>query len=311
MVFKNEVSVVVPVYGCRECLGELVKRLEKALIQIADNYEIILVNDDSPDGAWTAIKDLTQKDSRIKGINFSRNFGQHYAITAGLDFAEGQWVVVMDCDLQDQPEEIPKLYHKVKEGYEVVFGRRAERKDGFFKKLGSKLYYKTLDYFTEQQSDNTIANFGIYHAKVIESFRLLREQNRLFPISVKWLGFKTAYLDIDHAERFAGKTSYSFFKLRNLAIDNIIAQSNKPLKISIKLGFSLSFLSILYALYLVVRYFIYTVPVAGWTSTIVSIYFLSGLILANMGILGLYLGKVFNETKKRPLYVISEKVGFE
>ena len=311
MDLKNKISIVIPVYGCAECLGELTRRLEKALLQISESYEIILVNDASPDDAWKKIEELSTKDKRIKGINFSRNFGQHHAITAGLDNVQGHWIIVMDCDLQDQPEEIPKLYKKALEGYDIVFGRRVYRKDSLLKKLGSKFYYRILEYFTDQKNDYKIANFGIFHAKVIKSYRLLREQNRSFPLSIKWLGFNTTQINIEHSSRFAGETSYTFSRLVNLAIDSIVTQSNKPLKLSIKFGFTMSFLAILYSFYLILRYFIYTIPVEGWTSMIVSIYFLSGLLLANMGILGLYIGKIFNETKKRPLYIIAEKTGFD
>jgi dolichol-phosphate mannosyltransferase len=306
---RPHISVVIPVYACRECLPELVRRLDASIKPINDNYELILVDDASPDGSWESIEKLCIENNCVKGIRFSRNFGQHYAITAGLTYAQGDWIVVMDCDLQDQPEEIPKLYSKAQEGFDVVFARRFERQDGFLKKLSSKIYYKVYDYFTEQQSDSTIANFGIYSAKVIENFRLLKERNRTFPLFVRWLGFTTAEVDVEHANRFAGKSSYNFPRMIRLALDGIVSQSNKPLRVSVQFGFLMSFLSMLYAFYLVLKYFLYGVPVQGWTSLIVSLYFLVGIILSFMGILGLYIGKVFNETKNRPLYIIDETLG--
>ncbi len=265
-----------------------------------------MVNDASPDNAWEVITTLSNKDKRVKGINLSRNFGQHYAITAGLDFANGKWVVVMDCDLQDQPEEIIKLYNKAIEGYDIVFGQRVQRKDSYFKRLGSKLFYKVYDYFTESKVDNSVANFSIISYKVVEKLRTLREQNRSYPLFINWVGFKRANINIEHAPREEGKSSYTFKKLVNLAIDSIVSQSNKPLRLSIQFGFIVSFISIIYALWLVIRYFIYSTPVEGWTSVMVSIYFIGGLLFANMGILGLYIGKTFDESKNRPLYIVKE-----
>lgn len=300
------ISVVAPVYGCSTNLEQLYIRLEKVLSSINIDFEIILVNDASPDNAWKTIKNLSQKDARVKGINFSRNFGQHKAITAGLDYAKGDWVIVMDCDLQDQPEEILKLYNKAQEGYDVVFGRRHQRKDSSLKRWGSKLFYKILDYFTESKIDNSIANFSIISSNVVIQLKKLREQNRLYPLFVNWVGFKRADIDIEHAEREEGKSSYTFKKLVDLAIDAIVSQSNKPLKLAIKFGFTMALLSLTYTLWLVLRYFIFSIPVAGWTSVMVSIYFIGGLLFANMGVLGLYIGKTFDETKNRPLYLVEE-----
>jgi dolichol-phosphate mannosyltransferase len=300
------ISVVTPVYGCAESLPKLYERLKKILSVITNDFEIIMVNDTSPDNAWEVIIQLAQQDKRVKGINFSRNFGQHHAITAGLDYAKGEWVVVMDCDLQDQPEEIIKLYNKAQEGYDIVFGKRHQRKDSLFKRSSSKIFYIILDYFTESKIDNSIANFSILSSKVVEKLRILREQNRLYPLFVNWVGFKRADIDIAHASREEGKSSYTLSKLINLAIDGIVSQSNKPLKLAIKFGFLISLISFLYAGWLVIKYLLFSVPVEGWTSVMVSIYFISGLLFANMGLLGLYIGKIFDETKNRPLYLIDE-----
>jgi len=265
------ISIITPVYGCSSSLEKLYARLISTLTQITEDFEIIMVNDASPDNAW-----------------------------------EGEWVVVMDCDLQDQPEEIIKLYNKAQEGYDVVFGRRHQRKDSFFKRLGSKLFYKILDYFTESKIDNSVANFSLISSNVVDQLRKLREQNRLYPLFVNWVGFKRTDIDIAHSKREEGKSSYTFQKLVNLAIDGIVSQSNKPLKLAIKFGFIMSILSLFYAFWLTIRYFIFSIPVQGWTSVMVSIYFIGGLLFANMGILGLYIGKTFDETKNRPLYLIEE-----
>ena len=303
---KPHISVVTPVYGCSACLSQLHARLEATLTTITGDYEIIMVNDGSPDDSWVTIKIIAEKDKRVKGVNLSRNYGQHQAITAGLDFAKGDWVVVMDCDLQDQPEEIVKLYQQALRGFDIVFGRRSQRKDSLLKRFSSKVFYKIYDYFTESKVDNTVANFSIISSKVVAKLRLLREHNRSYPLFVNWIGFTRTYVDIDHAHRKNGKSSYTLQKLINLAIDSIISQSNKPLKLSIKFGFILSLASLMYAGWLVILYLVYSVPVAGWTSVMVSIYFISGLLFANMGVLGLYIGKTFDETKNRPLYIVQE-----
>ena len=303
---RPHISVVTPVYGCARALPELYERLVATLTPITENFEIIMVNDQSPDEAWEVIMQLAVRDPRVRGINLSRNFGQHKAITAGLDYAEGEWVVVMDCDLQDQPEEIRKLYDKAQEGYDVVFGRRANRKDSFFKKLSSKLYNTAFEFISGMKTDESTANFSIISQKVVHYFRKMREQNRGYAPFVTWLGFRRADIDIEHAPRAYGKSSYSLRKLITLAVDSIVAHSNKPLRLSIEFGFLMTILSLLYALWLVYRYFAYGIPVPGWTSVMVSIYLIGGLLFANMGILGLYIGKIFNETKHRPLYVVSD-----
>ena len=303
-----KISVVSPIYGCKACLFELYDRLENALSEITDNFEIILVNDACPQNSWENIVLLAQKDPRVKGINLSRNFGQHYAITAGLDHAKGEWVVVMDCDLQDKPEEIIKLYNKAQEGYDIVFGQRVERQDSFLKRLGSKVFNKVLEYFTDTKHDNTIANFGIYAQKVVKTINSYREQSRDFLLFAKIVGFKKTQIEIEHASRAHGKSSYNLSKLVNLAIDSILSHSNKPLKLSIQLGFFIAMVSLGFACWLVLRYFFYHTPAEGWTSLMVSMFFMFGLLFAILGITGLYIGKIFDEVKHRPLYIIGETI---
>jgi len=294
-----KISVISPVYKCEGCLVALCERLKNVLGTISSDFEILLVNDSSPDNSWDIIRNISQDDSRIKGINLSRNFGQHYAITAGVDYASGNWIVVMDCDLQDKPEEIKKLYEAAIEGnFDVVLGRRVQRKDDYFKKLSSKLFYKIFEYISGIKFDYTVANFSISNRTVIDSFKELREQNRSFPYFINWLGFNKGYVDVEHGKRDDGKSAYTLKKLLKFALDNIIAYSNKPLAMSIWLGLTMALVAFFYALFLVIRYFIHGLPVEGWTSVMVSIWFVGGIISANLGILGLYIGKTFNETKK-------------
>ena len=300
------ISVVTPVYGCAPSLNVLYERLKTTLQKITKDFEIIMVNDASPDNAWEVITQLAAKDARVKGIDLSRNFGQHRAITAGLDYAAGEWVVVMDCDLQDRPEEIAKLYAKAMEGYDVVVGQRVQRQDSFLKKFTSKFFYKVYNYLTDSSIDPSIGNFGIYHRKVIESIKQMKEQNRSFGLFVHWSGFRRIQISIEHAAREAGRSSYTLSKLFQLAADSIVAHSNKPLKLSVAIGFALSMVSILFAFWLVIRYFLFSMPPTGWTSVMVSMYFLAGLIIGSVGMTGLYIGKIFDEVKGRPLYLIRE-----
>ena len=302
------ISAVVPVYKAENCLRELYRRLRAAMESITPDFEIILVEDCGGDRSWEIIEDLAKTDGRVKGIQFSRNFGQHYGISAGVDQCGGDWLVVMDCDLQDRPEEIPRLYAKAQEGYDVVLARRGKRKDTLLKRLTSWLYYKLFNYFAGTNYDGQVGNFRIVSRKVVDNFRLFRETLRFFGGIIDWMGFPTSSIDIIHDERFEGKSTYSYRKLFKLAGEIIIAYSDKPLRLSIKLGFAMSFLSFLYGGYILFRALLFGSPVMGWSSMIVSLYFIGGIIIANLGIVGIYLGKTFAEAKKRPLYVIKESI---
>jgi len=304
---KTEISVVIPVYKAEACLYELYRRLVGVLATITADFEIVLVEDCGGDNSWPIICDLAQADARVKGIQFSRNFGQHYGITAGIDFCVGNWVVVMDCDLQDQPEEIPRLYAKAQEGYDVVLARRGSREDSFFRRLTSRIFYRLLNYFAEINYDSEVGNFRIISRQVVLNLRDMRERLRFFGGLVDWMGFPTASINVQHAERLAGKSSYTFVKLWNLASDAIIAHSDKPLRISIRFGFAMAGISFLFGAYILIRSLLHGTPVLGWPSLMVSLYFLGGVIILILGIIGLYLGKTFDEAKRRPLYVVHKK----
>jgi dolichol-phosphate mannosyltransferase len=185
-----KISVVSPVYKAHGIIPELVKRIKVAVKTITEDYEIILVEDGSPDNSWNEMVIESEKDKRVRSVKLSRNFGQHYAITAGLDLAKGEWVVVMDCDLQDQPEEIEIMLETAKQGASIVLARRVERTDGFFKKMTSKTFYSLLSYLTGTKQDPSVANFGVYHREVVKAIRQLREPIRYFPAMVRWVGFK-------------------------------------------------------------------------------------------------------------------------
>lgn len=305
---KIEISIVTPVYGCKTCIAELYLRLKKVLEPISPNFEIIMVNDCSPDGAWSAIVELAQRDARVKGLHFSRNFGQHYAIAAGLDACKGTWTVVMDCDLQDRPEEIAKLYAKASEGYDVVFAQRLERKDRLTKRLMSRLFYKVLGFLTNTEQDASVANFGIYHRSVVDVIKTMGDYQRYFPTMVKWVGFSSVKIPVEHAQRALGESGYNFWKLIRLSVDVILSFSDKPLRLTVKLGFGLSTLAFLFALFNLYLYFTGEILVPGYTSLIVSVWFLSGLIITVLGVVGLYVGKTFDQVKNRPCYIVKEAI---
>jgi len=298
------ISVVVPVYKAENCLDELYTRLRASLSSISEDFEIILVEDCGGDRSWDVITRLSHLDPRVKGAQFSRNFGQHYGITAGLDLCDADWVVIMDCDLQDRPEEIPKLYSKALEGYDVVLANRGARNHSLLKRLTSKAFYRVFSWLAEMPNDGNAGNFRIISRKVVNNYRLVRENLRFFGGIINWLGFPTAEVEVVHDERFAGESSYNFRKLLKLATETIIAYSDKPLRMSIRFGFTMAFISLCYGVYVVYRAFYHGIPVAGWSSLIVSLYFIGGVIIATLGMMGIYLGKTFDETKKRPLYVI-------
>ncbi|MDQ6991890.1 MAG: glycosyltransferase family 2 protein [Mariprofundus sp.] len=303
----THLSVVIPVYKAEDCLPELYRRLIESLERITSDFECILVEDCGGDRSWEIIQQLSKRDPRIKGIQFSRNFGQHYGITAGLDYCKGDWIIVMDCDLQDQPEEIPKLYAKALEGYEVVLAQRINRKDNMNKQLSSRLFYRLFNYLTDMDYDPSVGNFRIMSAKVVQHCCQIRECLRFLPGMVNWLGFSAAKIEVEHASRFAGESTYTFKQLLKLGTDTIIAYSDKPLRISIRFGFSIAMASFLAGIALLIYSAFFNIPIMGWSSLIISLYFLGGIIIGNLGIIGIYLGKTFDETKKRPLYIINHK----
>jgi len=305
---RPHLSIVVPVYKAENCLDELYLRLKNSVELITSSFEIILVEDCGGDESWSVIERLAKADPRVIGIQFSRNFGQHYGITAGLDVCAGDWIVVMDCDLQDRPEEIPRLYKKANEGFDIVLARRGKRRDPLFKRITSALYYKIFSYLTDLEYDGEVGNFRIISRPVVLNFRRMGEQLRFFGGLVQWMGFPTASIDVEHANRIDGKSTYTYAKLWKLASETIIAYSDKPLRIATRLGFTMASFSFMYGVYILARALVYGSTIPGWNSLIVSLYFIGGIIIAILGILGIYLGKTFDETKKRPLYIIRRSI---
>lgn len=300
-----DISVVIPIYGCRAALAELHSRLTETLTKITNNYEIILVNDNCPQNSWEVIEELCVKDNHVKGIELSRNFGQMKAILAGLDYSTGKWVVVMDCDLQDRPEEILRLYEKAQEGYDAVFARRKERKDNLIKVLLANQFYKIYKYATDGNYDGAICNFSIVNRKMVESYCSMREQHRGYVMYMRWLGYRQTVIDVEHNPRYEGESSYSLKKRVNMAIELLTSQSDKILRLTVGLGLGMTFISLIMIIWLVINYFISHVTV-GWTSILAVNLLVGGLIIMMIGIVGVYVGNIFMQTKERPLYVVRQ-----
>ena len=303
-----KISVVIPVYGCRKALPELHRRLVDVFDKMGSDYELVLVDDCCPQNSWEEIEKLCAKDKKVIGMRMSRNFGQIKAITAGLDNVTGDYVVVMDCDLQDRPEPIPEMFKKIEEGYDVVFAKREGRKDSAITKFLSKAFYKVYDYFTNGNFDNSICNFSISKKKVIDAYCRMREQNRAFTMFIKWLGFEQTAISLPADERFEGKSSYNMKRKLKLAFEVITSQSNKPLMFSISLGFIISVLAFIYIVYLVIKALVLKDTLVGWTTIVASIYLMGGILLCAVGVVGIYVGNIFNEVKNRPIYVISKTI---
>lgn len=298
-----KMSVVIPVYGCKKALPELHRRLVESITKITKDYEIILVNDNCPQNSWETIEKICAEDPRVKGIELSRNFGQMKAILAGLDYASGDWIVVMDCDLQDRPEEIPTLYNKALEGYDVVFARRKKRKDNPMKILLANIFYKIYRFATDGNYDGAICNFSVVKREVIKNYCKMREYHRGYVMYIRWLGYRQAVVDVEQDERFEGKSSYSLKKRIDMAIELLTSQSDKVLKLFTELGFVMSFVSFLIIIGLIIYKCVANVSL-GWTSLIATNVLIGGIIIMTIGVVGMYVGNIFMQTKGRPLYVV-------
>lgn len=303
---QTVLSVVSPVYGCAGCLETLCERIAAALAPLGIAHEVVLVCDASPDDAWPRIVEIAARDPRVRGLRLSRNFGQHPAISAGLAAARGDWVVVLDCDLQDPPEAIPALYARALEGVDAVVAQRKDRKDGWAKRTLSRAFYATLSWLTGDRHDPETANFGIYSRRLVEQILRLPESGRFFPLLVRWTGLPRATLAVAHAGRADGRSGYALRGLLRLALEVIMSHSDRPLRLVAKLGVLFGLASFGFALLSVYRWFVGDIAVAGFTSIIASIWLVGGATIACLGVVGLYVGRIFTESKRRPHYVVVE-----
>lgn len=301
------ISVVSPVYGCKGCLEDLVDRIAATLAPAGRSFEVLLVDDNGPDMAWPRILELAKSRPWLRGFKLSRNFGQHYAIAAGIEHSRGDVVVVMDCDLQDPPEDIPALVAQLTDGVDVVFAQRTARQDSLSKRFFSWGFFRLLSWLTGVRQDHTTANFGAYSRKVIDVVNGMPERDRCFPLMVKWTGFTTRYVPVNHASRKDGDSGYSFGKLLRLATEIVLSYSDKPLRLVVKVGLAFAAIAFGMVAWTLLRFIQGDTQVAGFTSIIASIWLVGGVIISCLGILGLYLGRLFIDAKRRPYYLVSEQ----
>lgn len=299
-------SIVVPVYGCKNIIRELHKQISEVLYKHEISFELLFVNDGSLDDAWPTILELSSEYSVIKGINLSRNFGQHHAIAAGLDAAVGNWVVVMDCDLQDSPKEIIRFIEKASEGYDLVVGVRRDRKEKFINRVFSSTFYRVARYLSGMDISANIGNFGLYSRQVINSIQSMRESGRPFGLMAVWVGYSRAEIFIEHASRHSGESSYNFLKLLRLATVSFVSFSDKLIITMAAVGFFVAAVSFFVALFFLCKYLFFGVNVEGWLSLAITILFSTGLIISSIGIIGIYLARVYSDVKQRPLYIVKD-----
>jgi len=272
------------------------------------SYELIFVDDRSPDGAWQILRELTIADPRVRALRLSRNFGQQAAITAGIGASRSTWTVVMDCDLQDPPEFVADLYAKAQEGFDIVLGRRKEKKHSFFRLLAARLYFKFLRLFLGVHISGEYGSFSIIAAKVREAFLRVPDRDRHYLPILLWLGFNRASIDYEHGERHAGKSSYSLRSLVRLAVEGVFFQTASLLRWIVYLGFCVALAGALLAVALIVLAILVNPP-PGWTSLAVLILLVGGFIIVSTGVTGLYIGKIFQQVKNRPLFPVDEELG--
>lgn len=306
-------SVVIPCYNEEEVIGETIKRLSGFCASLADlDVELIFVDDGSKDRTLALLKDFAAEDARIKLICFARNFGHQIAVTAGIDAARGDAVVLIDADLQDPPEVILQMAEKWREGYDVVYGTRTERQgESRFKLATARGFYRLLNRLSEVPIPLDTGDFRLMSRDVVNTLKAMPERDRFLRGMVSWVGFKQIALPYRRAERFAGESKYPLRKMIRFATDGILSFSSKPLQISVAMGMVSASLAILGIFYTLAMRLFTDIWVEGWTALMIAVLFLGGVQLISVGILGEYIGRIYNELKGRPLYVVKEYIGFK
>jgi dolichol-phosphate mannosyltransferase len=302
-------SVVVPVYACADCLVALHTRLTASVAQITDRYEFVFVDDRSLDDAWSVLERLAAEDEHVRAFRLSRNFGQDAAITAGLSRARGDWVVVMDCDLQEAPEDIPRLWAAAGEGYDIVRTTRRGWRHSAFRRATSRTY-RALTLETDVRPD--YSNLSLLSRRVVDAFLQLRDRDREYMIALDWLGFDSTTVEIEHHERHAGESGYTLRRLIHVALDGMFFRSTVLLRLVVLLGFVVALIGVIVAVFEIADYFIEAQKrVPGYTSLAVLLLVLAGFIIVSVGVVGLYVGRIFEQVKNRPLFLIDQQVPAE
>ncbi len=303
----TDLSIIIPIFNEQDTIPELYERLRGAATQVSERYELIFVNDGSKDNSLEALIKISEKDPRVFFINFSRNFGHQIAVTAGLDACSGQAVVIIDGDLQDPPELIPEMYSKYKEGFEVVYARRRERKgESFFKKATASFFYRSLKRITSVDIPLDTGDFRLVDKIVVDYLRKMPEQNKFLRGQIAWLGFRQTAVLYDRDKRKFGKSGYPLGKMLRFAMDGITGFSDKPLLWVSRLGFFISLFSFFVILYAVYSHFVLHRTITGWTSLIISSMFIGGVQLLSVGVIGEYISRINKNVLKRPLYIIEK-----
>jgi glycosyltransferase involved in cell wall biosynthesis len=312
---KPLVSVVIPVYRSEETLRELCVRIKNVFSSINFEYEIVLIDDSSPDKSWKLIEEMSKSANEFKviGIQLSKNFGQHNAIFAGLKIATGDYVVVMDADLQDQPEDISKMleYLESEDPFDLVFAIRGNRGDTFFKRKVSSMYWKVFSFLTGIRTEGNVGTFGAFRRVVIDAIVSLPEANRNFGLLALWVGFRTGYITVNRNSRKFGKSSYNFSALLKMAIANIVSYSNRLLSMVLIAALFISVTSVILGTSVIITSVSNPSEAAGWASLIAAVFFSTGLIMLAIGVSGLYIGQILNQARNRPSYIVSRSTGLE
>ncbi len=303
-----DISVVIPVYGCPAAVAPLHERLTNVLTGMNVEYEIVMVDDCDTMNSWEEVQKVALNDTHVKAIHFTKNFGQGCAVTAGVRQAAGDWIITMDCDLQDSPENIPDLYNKALEGYDVVFVRRRQRKESFLVRLFAKWYHNLLCALSGVEFDYDLATYLIASKRAADHYRSSKDRGRDFGVFLMWLGFRHTFVEYEQMNRHEGKSSFTFIKKWKTAVGIISTYSNRPLYISIWIGVASAVFSFIYIIYALIQYYVYNANPEGWTTVAAAIFFFGGAILSTLGVMGIYLGNVFDMSKERPLYAIQEQI---
>ncbi len=302
-------SIVIPIFNEEETLPVLQSRLNAALASFDQPFEVILVDDGSTDKSFELMHGIHKKDPRFKIIRFSRNFGHQIAISAGMDYATGDAVVIMDGDLQDPPEILASFIAKWKEGYEVVYAIRTKRKENIFKRAAYAIFYRLLSKISSIEIPLDSGDFCLMDRRVVASIRSLPERKRFVRGLRSWVGFRQVGVAYERDGRYAGAPKYTIAKLFGLAYDGIFSLSTAPLRIAVYIGFAMSLLAMIGGLFVIYEKIVHQIAIAGWASTIVVVMFLGGIILFTMGIIGEYISRIYEEVKQRPLYIVREMLG--
>jgi polyisoprenyl-phosphate glycosyltransferase len=306
------ISIVVPMYFEEEVAQECYNRLKAVMEENDINYEFIFVNDGSTDHTIEILKEISKTDIRAKVVNFARNFGHQTAVTAGIDYANGDAIVIIDADLQDPPEFIPVLLDKWREGYEIVYAKRKKRSgETWFKLITAKYFYRFLNYMSDIDIPKDTGDFRIIDRKVADVFKSMTERNRFVRGMFSWVGFSQTYIEYERDERFAGETKYPLKKMIKFASDGIIAFSTKPLRFVMTLGFISVLISLAVLCYTIIIKLVGQQVQAGWASIMVAITFFSGIQLLGVGIVGQYIARIYDESKNRPIYIVRETINLE